>query len=214
MNIKQFSISLTLLIAMLFATSLANAADYQSEAYQVAYQQYLEVSDDQGGSAKALAKKWQKLVEQNPQDPLALAFLGASHTLMGRDAMMPWSKLSHTEKGLEEMAIAVRLLKPMHQQVMFDHLTVELQVKSTAAIIFTQVPDMFGRHEEGLYLFEEVLSQPEFKQLPAQAVTYLYYFAIAAASQLDEQALLAQWQGRLKQLNVDDEYSAAALALE
>lgn len=214
MNLKQLLIAITLLLTMLLATSFANTQPYQSPDFQAAYQDYLAVSDDQGGSAKRLAKSWQQLVDENPNDPLALVLLGSSHTLMGRDAMMPWSKMSHTEKGLDEMAMALRLLKTEHRQQEFQALSVDLQVKSTAAITFTQVPAMFGRHEEGFYIFADILNDPSFQKLPAERVSYIYYFAIAAAKHLEKTDHMIQWQQQLKSLSVNDDYSQAALALE
>jgi hypothetical protein len=207
-------IKATLTVSFICAVSQLWAADYSNADFQGAYKAYLSVSAGEGGSAKQLAKTWEHLYLADEQDPLSLVMLGSSHTLMGRDAWMPWTKLRHTETGLEEMAIAQRLLTDDHKQVYFDNLSVDLQVKSTAAITFTQVPEMFGRHEEGFYLFEDILSDPALEQLPAAALTYLYYYAISAALQLDKNEQAVTWQNDLKALNVDDEYTQAALKLE
>ena len=215
MKTKTLSINaLILAVIALSFFSHADAADYNSAQFKEAYQHYLLVSDDQGGSAKQLANQWQTLYEDDAKDPLALVYLGSSHTLMGRDAMMPWSKMRHTETGLEEMTLALRLLNDQHNEQLFNFMPVSHHVKTTAAITFTQVPDFFGRHEEGYYLFVDVLSDPLFLALPSQAQTFAYYFGIAAAYQLDKASQAQAWQAQLKTLNTSDDFTAAALALE
>jgi len=214
---KTKTLSINAIILALVALSFfvhADAADYQSSAFQDAYQQYLIVSDDQGGSAKKLAKQWEQLYAIDEQDPLALVYLGSSHTLMGRDALMPWSKMNLTETGLDEMALALRLLTDEHNHQLFNRMPVSIHVKTTAAITFTQVPDFFGRQEEGYYLFEDVLSDPVFLALPSEAQTFAFYFAISAAYQLNKTTQAQAWQAQLQALNAGDDFTAAALVLE
>ncbi len=214
---KTHSLSIHALILIAVALSCfnpINAADYESEEFQAAYQQYLAVSGDEGGSAKKLAQQWQDIYADDMNDPLALVLLGSSHTLMGRDALMPWSKMNHTEKGLDEMSLAVRLLQDQHKTQLFEQMPVYLHVKTTAAITFSQVPEFFGRHEDGYYLFEDVLSDPVFLAMPVQAQTYVYYYAIAAALQVDKSEQAAQWQTDLAAKGFSDDYTAAAAELE
>lgn len=192
----------------------ADAADYRDASFQNAYQEYRLVSDNQGGSAKKVTGQWKEIYSSDEQDPLALVYLGSSHTLMGRDALMPWSKMRYTETGLDEMALALRLLKPEHDTTLFNAMPVSVHVKTTAAITFTQVPSFFGRQEEGYYLFEDILSDPVFLALPNPAQTFAYYFAISAANQLDKSAQANDWQAKLAALNAGDDFSNAALALE
>jgi len=45
---------------------------------------------------------------------LFLAYQGSSYTLVGRDAWMPWNKIGYTEKGLDMIGKALRMLKPKH----------------------------------------------------------------------------------------------------
>jgi hypothetical protein len=201
-----------LILALISATAFS--ADYASPAFQDAHEQYLSVSNEDSGSAKKLAKTWQDIYAQDEKDPLALVLLGSSHTLMGRDAWMPWSKMKHTETGLDEMALAQRLLTEEHEHIFFNGVPVHLEVKMTAAITFTQVPEFFGRQEEGFLLFEDVLSDATFISQPAAAKTYVYYFGISAAKALEKEQLAEQWTNTLIELDIEDDYKQAALALE
>ena len=193
--------------------SVANAQDV-TPAFEEAYDSYLQVSSEAGGSAKSVTKQWQTLVEQDQDDPFALVMLGSSRTLMGRDALMPWSKLKHTETGLEDMALAQRLLDDTHDREYFRGMSVAHHVKTTAAIVYSQVPDFFGRHEDGFYLFDDVLNDPSFHQLPGAAKTYVYYYGIVAANQIGKNTEAEQWLTELEALKIDDDYTAAALELE
>jgi hypothetical protein len=72
---------------------------------------------------------------------------------------------------------------------------------------------MFGRHEEGFYLFEDILTDPALATVPAPAVTYIYYFAINAALQIEKTEHAMLWKTQLEALAVDDDYTKAALEL-
>lgn len=214
MSFIYSAIKTGLAIVLVSFSANVSFAETRDADFQAAYEAYLSVSNNEGGSAKKLAKRWDTLHRENPNDPLTLVVLGSSHTLMGRDALMPWSKLRHTEKGLEEMALAQRLITAEHDREFFRGMSVTHHVKTTAAIVYSQVPDFFGRHEDGFYLFEDVLSDPAFQQLPGEAKTYVYYFGIAAAAQLNNAVVVEQWKTELAALQIDDSYTSAALALE
>jgi hypothetical protein len=211
--VKAFALVPMVGIALTLGASSAQATDYNSAEFKSAYQDYLQVANEEGISAKKLAAKWEAIYLTDETDPLSMVLLGSSHAFMGRDALMPWSKLNHTEKGLDELTLAQRLLKPEHQAMMFERMPVYLHVKTLAGITFTQVPVFFGRHEEGYYLFEDVLADTVFKHMPGDAQTYVYYYAISAAFSLDKSQQAKDWQQELKALNVQDEYSRLASEL-
>lgn len=207
-------IYMTVALAFALIARLSFAADLYEADFAEAYQQFHTVSEEQGGSARKLAKQWEELVEDNPQDPFALVMLGSSHTLMGRDAWMPWTKLRHTETGLDEMAMAQRLLKDEHRNEFFQGMSISHHVQTMAAITFSQVPAFFGRHEDAFYLFQDVLSDEQFLALPAEAKTFAYYYAIASAKQVEQADQAEQWLAQLIAMNVEDAFTTAALDLE
>lgn len=200
------------LLSLTLAAPFALAQNYDSTDFQQARATYDQVLEG-NGSAKKLTEQWQRLHQQDESDPLALVFLGSSRTMVGRDAWMPWNKLSHTEQGLEEMALAQRLLRDEHKQVEFEGMPLDLTVKVYAGINFTQVPEFFGRLEQGYWLLSDVLGDERFQRLYPQQQTYVYYFAIQAAQAFDRPDALQQWKAELQQLNVEDDYSQAALKI-
>ncbi len=213
LTLKDLTVAIALLLLSAVWSVQTNAADYSSAEFLSAYQNYMDVTNEQG-SAKKLAKQWQEIFNEDDKDPLALVILGSSHTMMGRDALMPWSKMSNTEQGLDEMAMALRLLTDSHKSEVFQRMSVDLQVKTKAAITFSQVPSFFGRMEDGYYLFQDVLADPAFLAMPAPAQTYVYYYAITIAFELDEDQQAQQWQQALQAMNFADDYTVAALAME
>lgn len=206
-------ILLSLRILMMAGFVLAvtvQAADYQSATFRNAYEQFMRVSNDDGGSSKTLTELWQSIVEEDERDPFALVMLGSSQTLRGRDAWMPWSKMNHTETGLETMARAVRLLTAEHRALSFDGMPVTFHVKTMAAVTYIQVPEFFGRHEDSFYLFQDVLSDKDFLALPAEAQSFAFYYGIRAATAIDEPEQADKWRKALAVLPGDDVYIEAA----
>lgn len=209
--------SLKTIIAVMSLTAtlgLAEAADYHSSDFKQAWDSFMKVSDHGEGSAKKLVESWQSILAEDTADPFALVMVGSSQTLRGRDAWMPWSKMSHTETGLDNMARAVRMLKPEHAEQTFQGMSVTHHVKTMAAITFTQVPEFFGRHEDGFYLLQDVLSDPAFLALPAPAQTFAFYYGINAANQIGQLEQSEDWKAQLTALSVDDGFTQAALELE
>lgn len=164
-------------------SALANAPVFGQD-YQQAYQDYLQgVNEDEGAAKRALAE-FTELVSRYPQDPLAQVYQGASNTLKGRDAWLPWNKLKPTELGLEQMQEAVTLLRPEHDGQRFQGLPVSLQVKGNTGIVFTQVPDFFNRFDQGMALLKQVVMSPLLTDLPAtQWVHFQFYYALALSKE-------------------------------
>lgn len=204
----------SLAITGLMLTAALQAADYQSATFQNAYEAFMTVSNDEGGSSKRLVEQWQTIVDDDDRDPFALVLLGSSQTLRGRDAWMPWSKMDHTETGLDTMSRAVQLLEPKHREILFQGMPVVFHVKTMAAITFVQVPEFFGRHEDSYYLFKDVLEDQAFLSLPAQSQSFAFYYGIRAARFIEQNDQADAWRRQLAGLPGDDEYIQAAREAE
>jgi hypothetical protein len=123
---------------------------------------------------------------------------------------MPWNKMRLTEDGLADLARSVQLLGPEHETAIVFGLPVSVHVKSLAGITFTQVPDFFGRFEQGYALLLEVSQTPLLADVPADAQSFIHYYAAVAAKSADEKARQIQLLERLAALPVDDDYTRAA----
>ncbi|MGY5450489.1 hypothetical protein ACVFI8_06025 [Agarivorans sp. MS3-6] len=158
-------------------------------------------------------KDLQHANQQQPSDPWALFYLGASETLKGDDAWLPWSKLSYTEDGLARMDKALSMIDDSHWQQQYRYLPKAIYMQATAAVTFTSVPTFFNYQERGMELFDQVLSDSRFLQSPAQATSWVYRYAIEAALNAEQTALAEQWFAQLKQASVNDQYSQMAAQL-
>ena len=212
---------LALLSSTLISHSLANqteqnqssAFDYQQAELVAAYQQYLKVSHEEKGNAKKIHARFSKLQQQANPDPLIAVLIASSQTLIGRDALFPWSKLKQTELGLQQLEQAQRLLQTQHDQHRFEQLPISIHVQAIAAITFSQVPDFFGRMEQGYIMFEKMIDSAVFKNLEDKQKTFIFYYAIDAAYKMQSVQQAKLWQQQLKQLNINDDFSQAAAKL-
>lgn len=191
------------------SAALAEAIDANPTLSQ-AYQLYLEGTEGDKRAVDDAVEAFETLLEAHPGDPLILVLLGGSQTLQGRDAWMPWNKLSLTEDGLAAMSKAQQWLGPEHDERMFEGLPISLQVKALAGITFTQVPDFFGRFEQGYQLLLEASGSPLLEGLPAQNHSHIHYYAAEAARQADEPDRRAMLLQRLADLPLDNDYTEAA----
>jgi len=198
-------IATTLCVSAAFAETVNTTAELDQ-----AYQQYLAGADGEKGSVDAAVETFTTLHDERPDDPLVMVLLGGSQTLQGRDAWMPWNKMSFTEEGLAAMGKAQQLLEPKHDEQLFDGLPGSLQVKALAGITFTQVPDFFGRFEQGYQLLLEVSQSELLDDIPAASHSHIHFFAASAAQKADEKERQTMLLERLAALPVDNEYTAAA----
>lgn len=198
-----------LLVGLILFPVWAQEAPYD-ERYETAYRLYMEGSEGDKKSTKTALGQLETLSAENAEDPLALVFLGSTRTLMGRDAWLPWNKLSHTEDGLAEMNKALKMLRPEHDQWHFDDLPVSIQVKSLAGITFTQVPDFFGYFEQGYQLLLETSQDPLLNDVPAENHSYIHYYAALAAERAEEPDRHRRLLQRLAELPVEDEFTIKA----
>lgn len=197
------------LVCLCFPVADAVEAPYGPEVEQ-AYRDYIAGSEGDKKAAKRAAESLQALSEANPDDPFILMLFGGSQTLKGRDAWMPWKKMDLTEEGLATMAKSLRLLRPEHDDWQYDGLPVSVQVKSITGITFTQVPDFFGRFEQGYALLLEASNSPLLDTVPPQAHSYIHYYAALAAKKAEESDRQVQLLERLAAMPMDDEFTQAA----
>ncbi len=169
------------LLMLLAATSATSARDLTAFlSAQALYLRGVEGDSTANEQAQALL---QALTQVEPADPLLQVYLGATYTLQGRDAWLPWSKVHLTEEGLDRMAKSLKLL-PKEPEQLANGAYLDLEVKVLCAITFTQVPQLFGRFEQGEQLFAEVFGDARFAQVPASRQAEVYYYAALAKAEV------------------------------
>lgn len=158
------------LLAALLLGPLASAqeADPDLPAFTQARAVFVQALNGNGKALEQSLEQFPPLARSGrPVGLVALAYLGASQTLQGREAWMPWTKMHAAEKGLATLDKALNRSAEAGE-LRFRDTPVQLEVKLVAAITFRQVPDaVFHRRDQGRRLVQEVLGHRLFAGSPA-----------------------------------------------
>lgn len=215
---RNITRSVLVLLATLVVATAGQAAEPRhseryGDDYRSAYQQYLAATDGDSSATRQALERFTELHEAHPDDPVALMLMGSSQALRGRDAWMPWSKLSHTEDGLDNMEQAQSLLNSEYEDLWFEGLPVSLMVPAMTGITYVEVPSMFSRFEQGLQLLESAMDHPRRDDAWPAAMTSIYRYTVQAALEVGDQALAEEAIGALEALDTEDEYTQRAREL-
>jgi tetratricopeptide (TPR) repeat protein len=171
-----------LILALSMLTGLVRAEDH-TQAFidaQALFERGLRGSEKDN---EAASERFKTLTEQEPGNPLFLAYYGSTFTLMARDALMPWKKMRLGEQGLELIDKALRQLTPEHDQQMFRSVPVSIETRMVAINTFLKVPDMFyHRFEAGRALLAKTMASPVFASAGAP-IQARYHFQAAAIAE-------------------------------
>ena len=170
-----------------------------TEQQIIIYNQASAGDEEQVGPAY---QAFSQLIKQEGATPLTLVYLGSTQTLKGRDAWMPWTKMSHVEKGLASIDKGLTLLssenRPLTQQAIFTGLKESYLTRALAASTYSQLPDMFNHFERGYELFLTLLAEPEFQTQPFPASAWVYNYAIQAALRADDLVQASKWLAEMQ----------------
>lgn len=209
----MLSIRTLLLWALLGAllVSTIQAQSYSEDSrYIAAYAQYQAASDGDKRATRQAVEQFSTLHQAYPNDPVAMVLLGSSQAMQGRDALLPWNKLNYTETGLDTMERAQRLLSSSHSTLTFADLPVSIMVPLFAGITYIEVPDFFGRFEQGYDMLQQVSRHPDLAQVPPEGRTVIHYYTALAAQKVADRTVQQQAVEALYALNIDDDFTRLA----
>lgn len=158
--------SLTLFLALSLSPLRALAADRDA---RLAEARGLFQSASAGDASRAPRANalFQALAAEEPENPVILAYAGASAALLGRDATSPLEAVKWTEGGLDQIDLALRKLGPEHDAPRPGAMPARLETLLVAASTFLQVPDaVFHRGQDGRAALSAALSHPAYGRLP------------------------------------------------
>ncbi len=119
-------------------------------------------------AARRAASLFRDLAAEDPENPVVLAYAGASAAMVGRDAASPIDQMNQTERGLDQIDLALRKLGPGHDAPRPGALPARLEALLVAASTFLEVPDaVFHRFADGRAALAAALSHPLYGHLPA-----------------------------------------------
>ena len=157
-------------VALLLSILPVQANDLNSEL-TAARNVFLQGVDGDKQAVRKATTLFRSLSTRYPENPVFIAYLGASMTLKGRDAHNNLDKQRLTEDGLRKIEQALAYLakdKDAHSTAYLDTLLV-------AANTYVYIPAFFNRYEKGRNLLEEILKHPDFNGMAAgyKAATYI-----------------------------------------
>ncbi len=168
--------TLAFLSSPLFAES-----DLQLAAFEKAQQSFeRNLAGDEGSGVEVLTQ-FQELVDNTPDHPLFLAYLGSGYTIKARDAWAPWTKMKSVDRGLDMIDKALNMLQPKHDEMLLRGSIVSMETRLVAISTFLKVPGFLNRTQAAKDLLQEALSDPLFEKAPPVVKGRLYLSAADAA---------------------------------
>jgi hypothetical protein len=152
-------------------------ADEDNDKLVEARNIFLQGVDGDQRAVRESIKRFRSLSADDPQNPVYMAYLGASMTLRGRDAPNNLDKQRFTEEGLRKVDQALsRLPKNSSKQS-----AAYLDTLLVAADTFVYIPAFFNRYEQGRDLLQVILDHRDFKNMAESYKAAVYFTAALIA---------------------------------
>lgn len=172
------------LLAILHLSCLCGLSMAQtSAAFQQARSEFRQAHENSQIEASAATLK--QLLQQEPGNPLVMAYSGAATSKLAITTLLPWKKMSYAEEGLATLDKALQLLSKEKNPA-----AVEIEVKFVAAVTFLAVPDFMNRSSKGQQLLQEAAEHSQINQaeLNLRAAIWLRAAQLAIAQKQTQQA--------------------------
>ncbi|WP_190337196.1 hypothetical protein [Vibrio sp. S9_S30] len=179
--------------------------------------EYNQAAEGDTDKVALVYEQLNQLIQSEGAKPLSLVYLGSTQTLQGRDAWMPWNKMKYVEQGLVTIDKGLNLIAsqsiPLDSQPVIQGLPDTYLARALSAATFSQLPDMFNHFDRGYDLFIDLLDEPQFQQMPFEATSWIYTFAIETAIRAEDIDRAKTWLALMKQKNASDPETLKAQAL-
>lgn len=134
--------------------------------FQPAFEKFMAASGGDKAATAPAAEAFAALRQQEPTNPVLLAYSGAATAMLAGTTLLPWKKMGYAEDGLAQLDKALALLSPAHVAPLQNHTPGVLEVKFVAANTFLAVPGFMNRADRGGRLLAEVANSPLLAQAP------------------------------------------------
>jgi tetratricopeptide (TPR) repeat protein len=150
--------------ATLLLATAAHAMDQGQ--FQDARALFIQAQAGDTAATEKAADAFGALLRTEPDNPVLMAYAGASTAMRASTTMLPWKKMNYAEDGLAMIDKALAMLTPAHNAVLQNRTPAALEVRFVAASTFLAVPGFMNRGVRGATLLTEVLDSPLFAQAP------------------------------------------------
>ena len=183
-SVRSAPVMLILALA-LSATPLRAGTHGGDDELTAARNVFLKAVDGDSRAVRQANRLFRSLNSRYPDNPVYLAYLGASLTLKGRDAQNNLNKRQLTEDGLARIDRALDYLAEHPDEPAVRTLDTRL----VAASSFIYIPSFFNRYDRGRVLLQQILEDPGFAAMaPAFRAAAYFTSALVASGNHDDEA--------------------------
>jgi hypothetical protein len=111
-------------------------------------------------------ERLQQALEQEPDHPVLLAYLGSSQAIRGGFAWLPWKKLGYVNDGIAHMQRALRQAEKSNTGKYPAMVSPLDEVRLILATTYLELPSMFETETEGRQLLDQLLASAANSQWP------------------------------------------------
>lgn len=206
-------LKLSLLIGVFVIPLIGNswAADKTSETlFKKAFQLFDQSLAGDDSVTELALESFKTLSRTYPDNPLFLAYQGSCNTLVGRDAWMPWNKMDYTEKGLDMIGKALRMLKPKHDQETMRGAPISVETRLVAFSTFSGVPKFFHHFEKAKAVLKALFQSPAFGASPPALQAQVYWRAAKIARMENKRAKEIKYLRKILKIDPNGQFAQAA----
>jgi len=88
---------------------------------------------------------FKRLLDEDPSNPLFMAYYGTTFAMQARDGGAPWQKLKWVHEGIGHIDRALSLLGPQHDAQKTRDVPVSLETRLVAVATYVSLPSFFNR---------------------------------------------------------------------
>jgi hypothetical protein len=143
------------------------------------------------GSAEAtlLAQAaFQDLLQEEPNNPLFLAYYGSTLAMQARDGHLPWQRVKEIHDSIATVNRALSLLRPEHDRIQIRGMPLSLETRLVAIATFVALPEIFHCMPTAREQLALAMGSPLFASAPQELRGRLFY----------EAALIAEADGEVE----------------
>lgn len=159
MKINNVKTAVSAIILSLSLTTATQAKE-NSQEWETLLNQYHQTTDEKFDAQDNL-DAFTNYLALYPQDALAQLYTASSYCFVGRDAWMPWNKMSAVNTCIDKMEEAFLNAQQQYPAESQERLTSYLTFGLTSAAL----PDFFQQKESGFASLSKAKAHPNFNYL-------------------------------------------------
>lgn len=147
------------------------------------------------GSAEAtpLAQAaFRDLLNEDPDNPLYLAYYGSTFAMQARDGRLPWQRVKEIHDSIATINRGLSLLRPEHDRIQTRGMALSLETRLVAIATFVALPEVFHCMPIARQQLAIAMGSPLFASAPPELRGRLFY----------EAALIAEADGEVQRERV------------